>query len=236
MPETAQNLDPGELEKFERLAREWWDEDGPYRTLHQINPLRLHYIESAVNLSGLRVLDVGCGGGLLAEALADRGAAVSAIDAGAEAIAAARRHAAARELPIHYECITVEQLAARREPPFGALTCMELLEHVPEPAAILRAAAALLRPGGDLFLSTINRTLPAWLGAIVVAEHLLGLLPRGTHSYARFIRPAELCAWLRAEGFDVIDVCGMHYLPWAGRAVLTRGSAINYLLHARRRS
>jgi 2-polyprenyl-6-hydroxyphenyl methylase/3-demethylubiquinone-9 3-methyltransferase len=227
------NLDPDEVARFDRDAAGWWNPDGPYRTLHVINPVRLRYVEGAAGLSGKRVLDVGCGGGLLCEAMAARGAVVTGIDAGAEAIAIAERHRDERGLSIAYRVATIEQFAELRPQPFDAITCMELLEHVPDPAAVVTAAAQLLRPGGHFIASTINRTTRAWLTAIVGAEHLLGLLPRGTHEYARFIRPSELASWVRAAGFEVVDVSGMRYLPWIDRAALSADAGVNYLMHAR---
>lgn len=227
------NLDPEELSKFDRHAAEWWNPEGPYRTLHAINPVRLRYVDTAVGLAGRTVLDVGCGGGLLCEAMANRGAAVTGIDAGAAAIAAAERHRDVRGLRIDYRIATIEETADSAGRQFDLVTCMELLEHVPDPASVLAAAARVLRPGGHLVVSTINRTAKAWLGAIVGAEYLLRLLPRGTHEYARFIRPSELAAWLRGTGFEVADVSGMQYLPWAGHATLTADPSVNYLLHAR---
>ena len=227
------NLDPEELSRFGRHAGEWWNARGPYRALHAINPVRLRYVDGAVGLAGRSVLDVGCGGGLLCEGMATRGAAVTGIDAGAEAIAAAERHRAHGELHIDYRVATIEQFAEQEPNRFDAITCMELLEHVPEPAAIVATAARLLRPGGHLVVSTINRTARAWLAAIVGAEHVLHLLPKGTHEYARFIRPSELAAWARAAGFEIVDVSGLRYLPWADRAALAPDPGINYLLHAR---
>lgn len=227
------NLDPDEVARFDRDARGWWEPDGPYRTLHVINPVRLRYVEGAAGLSGKAVLDIGCGGGLLSEAMAERGAVVTGIDAGAGAIAVAERHRDGRGLRIAYRVATVEQFAELRPPPFDAITCMELLEHVPDPSAVIAAAARLLRPGGHFIASTINRTARAWLTAIVGAEHLLGLLPRGTHEYARFIRPSELASWVRAAGFEIVDVSGMRYLPWIDRAALSADASVNYLMHAR---
>ena len=227
------NLDPDELSRFDRHAADWWDLNGPYRTLHAINPVRLRYVDASVGLSGKSVLDVGCGGGLLCEAMAERGAAVTGIDASAAAIAAAERHRDSRGLRVEYRIATIEQAAESGPRQFDAITCMELLEHVPDPAAVIAAAARLLRPGGHLIAATINRTARAWLGAIIGAEYLLRLLPRGTHEYRRFIRPSELSAWTRAAGFEVVDISGMSYLPWADRAALTADPAVNYLLHAR---
>lgn len=226
------NTDPAEVAKFERLAAAWWDPDGDLATLHTINPVRLAFIEDGVNLRGLRVLDVGCGGGILSEALAARGALVTGIDPGEDNIRVARDHLAGGN--VDYQACTVEEFAARGEDPFDIITCMELLEHVPQPQTLIAAMSDLIKPGGHLFLATINRNLQSYLGAVVAAEYLLGLLPRGTHDYARFIRPAELSAWLRRNGFDVLRISGMQYLPLVKRAFLTRSPAVNYLVHARR--
>jgi 2-polyprenyl-6-hydroxyphenyl methylase/3-demethylubiquinone-9 3-methyltransferase len=233
-PVSSTNVDPAELSRFARHADEWWDPEGPFKPLHALNPVRLRYIDDAVPLAGRTVLDAGCGGGLLAEAMAARGARVTGIDAGAEAISAAERHARESGLPVRYETGTIEEYAASSGAKFDVITCMELLEHVPEPVSILRAAATLLEPGGHLVLSTINRTPQAFLAAIVGAEYIAGLLPRGTHDYARFIRPSELAAWLRAAGFTVLDVTGVRYLPWANRCMLARSPAVNYMMHARK--
>jgi 2-polyprenyl-6-hydroxyphenyl methylase/3-demethylubiquinone-9 3-methyltransferase len=227
------NLDTQELSRFDRNASAWWDPHGPHRALHAINPLRLRYVDGAVSLRDKAVLDVGCGGGLLCEAMAERGARVTGIDASREAIAVAQRHRDARGLHIDYHIATIEQFAAQEPRHFDAITCMELLEHVPDPVAIVATAGGLLRPGGHLVVSTINRTARAWLAAVIGAEYLLRLLPRGTHEYARFIRPSELAAWARRAGFEIIDICGLSYLPWADHAVLTPDPAVNYLLHAR---
>jgi len=226
------NTDPEELARFARLAEDWWDPRGPLKTLHAINPVRLAFMETATNLGGKTALDVGCGGGLLSEAMAARGAAVTGIDPGVDSIAAAKQHAGT--LAVDYHVCTVEDFAAATDVRFDIITCMEALEHVPDPAALLAAAAALLAPGGSLFLSTINRSPRAWLAAVVGAEYVLNLLPRGTHDYARFIRPAELCAWLREAGLTVASIRGLRYLPLANRAFLTDRPDVNYLVHARR--
>lgn len=229
------NLDPGEVSKFERLAQDWWDPHGPFKALHALNPVRLRFIDAAVTLQGKRVLDVGCGGGLLCEGLARRNAEVTGLDASPGAIRAAQRHCAEDGLTIDYKVGTVEEFANVAGRCFDIVTCMELLEHVPAPDGLVASCARLLRPGGDLFVATINRTLQSYLGAIVAAEYALGLLPRGTHSYARFIRPAELSRWLRSSGFEVLDIAGVHYVPWINRCTLSNRPSINYLLHARLR-
>lgn len=227
------NFDPAELEKFAALAGQWWDPNGPQKPLHALNPVRLDYVASRVALAGKRVLDIGCGGGLLSEALAGTGAQVSAIDLGAELIAVASEHARSSGAQVDYRLISAEDLAAEQPGSFDVITCMEMLEHVPDPGSILSACRTLLKPGGQLFLSTINRTPAAFAVAIVGAEYIARLLPRGTHSYQEFITPAELARWVREQGFDVEDVSGMTYEPWAGRARLASSTAVNYLMAAR---
>lgn len=224
-------MDPEEVARFETLAADWWDPDGSFRTLHAINPVRLAFIESVLPLQGRRILDVGCGGGLLSEALAARGAHVTGIDPGEANIHAARSHLSDQD--VEYRACTLEQFAGEQPGPFDIIVCMELLEHVPQPDSLIACAASLLKPDGHLFLATINRNLQAWLSAVVAAEYVLRLLPRGTHDYARFIRPSELAAWLRQSGLHVETVNGMQYLPLLNRAFLTRRPTVNYLFHAR---
>jgi 2-polyprenyl-6-hydroxyphenyl methylase / 3-demethylubiquinone-9 3-methyltransferase len=222
------NVDSSELAKFASRAAEWWDPHGAFRTLHDINRLRLDYIAAHIELAGLRVLDVGCGGGLLAEGLAARGARVVAIDMAPENIEAAQRHAAAGGLTIDYRCVSAEQIAADAAGEFDAITCLEMLEHVPEPEAIVAACATALRPGGTAFFSTINRNLKSFAFAIVGAEYVLGLLPRGTHEYAKLIQPAELAAWCRQAGLEVTELAGLHHNP-ATRAYWLDGNVdVNY--------
>lgn len=227
------NVAGDELARFEAQAGKWWDPHGPYRALHAMNPARLGYIASILDPAGRDVLDVGCGGGLLAEALAGRGARVVGIDAGSVAIDAARTHLATSGLAVDYRVTTAEQLAETETARFDLVTCMELLEHVPRPDILVGACASMLRPHGYLVVSTINRTLPAYLGAVLGAEYLLRLLPRGTHNYAQFIRPAELERWLRAAGLELVDIAGLRYLPWINRCAVTRDPSINYIAYAR---
>jgi 2-polyprenyl-6-hydroxyphenyl methylase / 3-demethylubiquinone-9 3-methyltransferase len=234
MSSAQANVDPREVEKFDRLAHRWWDPDGESRPLHDLNPVRLDYVRQHVTLRQARVLDVGCGGGLLSEALAAEGADVTGIDLAPQLLQIARLHLHESGQRVDYREISAEALAQDAPASFDVITCMEMLEHVPDPASVLRACATLLRPGGQLFVSTLNRT-PASFGlAIVGAEYLLRLLPRGTHQYAQFIRPSELAAWMRAAGLQLGDVQGLHYVPMLRRAWRGGSAAVNYLAHARK--
>ena len=229
-----ENVDPAEIARFAALATRWWDATGEFRPLHEINPLRANWIDERAPVAGHRVLDVGCGGGILAEALARRGALVTGIDLGEAPLAVARLHGIESGVAVDYRCLSAETLAAAEPGTFDVVTCLEMLEHVPDPAAVVRACAQLVKPGGSLFFSTINRNPKAFALAILGAEYLLGLLPRGTHTYARFIRPAELAAWCRAAGLEVRDMTGMLYNPLTRRYRLAQDVAVNYLLHATR--
>jgi len=226
---TATNVSQAEIEKFGELAHRWWDEQGPQRALHELNPARLGYVAERVALRGARVLDVGCGGGLLSEALARAGSTVTALDLAPELVEIARLHLLESGLTVDYRLQSVEALAAELPGQFDAITCMEMLEHVPDPASVLRACASLLKPGGRLFVSTLNRTPLAFAVAIVGAEYVANLLPKGTHDYKSFIRPAELSAWLRDAGLVLEDVSGLAYDPVRRKAWVNRRTDINYL-------
>ena len=227
------NVDPGELEKFSQLAHRWWDPISEFKPLHEINPLRLKWIDDAAGLRGKRVLDVGCGGGILSEAMAACGADVTGIDLSEPALKVAQLHLAESGQRVEYLNIAAEDLAHREPHGFDVVTCMEVLEHVPDPASQVQACAQLLKPGGLAFFATINRNLKAFLFAIVGAEYLLHLLPRGTHEYAKLIRPSELSAWCRQARLEVEAIIGMSYSPFTRTYSLTPDSAVNYILRTR---
>ena len=224
------NADPAELEKFSQLASRWWDPQGEFRPLHEINPLRLDWIDQRAALAGKRVLDVGCGGGILAEAMAARGARVTGIDLSEKSLRVAELHLVQSKAQVSYEYATAEDYAGRHAGAFDVVTCMELLEHVPEPAAMVAACARLVRPGGHVFFSTINRNPKSYLFAVIGAEYLLRLLPRGTHDYLRFIKPSELSRWARDAGLRSAELVGMTYNPLSRRYRLERDCDVNYLL------
>lgn len=230
----SENVDRSETAKFDRLANRWWDPDGESRPLHDLNPVRLAYVAERVSLRGARVLDVGCGGGLLSEALAAAGAEVTAIDLAPNVLDVARLHLYESGLKVDYREISAEALAVQQPASFDAITCMEMLEHVPDPASVVDACARLLKPGGRWFASTLNRTPQAFALGIVGAEYLLRLLPRGTHHYRQFIKPSELAAALRTSGLELEDLRGLEYNPLTRRARLIDSVAINYLISARK--
>ena len=234
MNETAHNVDPNEIRKFEDLAARWWDPESEFKPLHDINPLRLDYIRKQVPLAGARVLDVGCGGGLLSEALAREGAQVTGIDMGEAPLSVARLHLHESGLEVDYRQTTAEAFAEAHPGEFDLVTCLEMLEHVPDPASTVAACARLVKPGGTVVFSTINRNPKAWLFAIVGAEYLLGLLPKGTHDYEKFIRPSELDAWARAAGLVLEDITGMQYTPFTRTYRLGPDTDVNYLTTYRR--
>lgn len=230
------NARQAELDRFDALAGRWWDPSGPHKALHALNPVRLAYVAGRLPLRGARVLDVGCGAGLLSEALTREGAHVTAIDLAPQLIESARAHAreSTPPLSIDYQLQSVEAVAAGHPAGFDAVVCMEMLEHVPDPAAVVQACATALAPGGQLFVSTLNRSLAAFAVAIVGAEYVAGVLPKGTHDYRDFIRPSELAGWMRAAGLELEDVSGMTYQPWRNTARLSRRPEVNYLACARK--
>jgi 2-polyprenyl-6-hydroxyphenyl methylase/3-demethylubiquinone-9 3-methyltransferase len=228
------NADPKELAKFSELAHRWWDPAGEFRPLHQINPLRLAWIEGRAPLAGKSVLDVGCGGGILAEAMARSGARVKGIDLAERPLKVAELHRLESGVAVEYEAASAEDLAAREPARYDVVTCMEVLEHVPDPASTVRACAALAKPGGQLFFATINRNPKSYLFAIVGAEYVLGLLPKGTHDYAKLIKPSELARWCRAGGLEVAGLAGMTYNPLTRIYALGRDTDVNYMLNATR--
>ena len=228
------NADPAELGRFGVAASRWWDPEGEMRPLHDLNPVRLRYVERSGPLEGRTVIDVGCGGGLLSEAMAQRGAVVTGLDLAPELLEVARLHALEAGVAVEYRLESAEQHAGNRAARYDVVTCMEMLEHVPDPSAVVQALAALVRPGGEVFVSTLNRTPRAYLTAVLGAEYLLRLLPPGTHTYGKFIRPSELAAWARTSGLELLDVSGLDYDPFGRTARLTDDARVNYLMHFRR--
>ena len=225
------NLDAKEIARFDAIASRWWDPAGEFRPLHEINPLRLDYVDRCAPLSGRKVLDIGCGGGLLAEGMASRGAKVTGIDLSEGAIQVAKLHLKESGWEVEYRLVSAEALADERPAAFDTVTCMEMLEHVPDPGSVIAACARLVRPGGDLLFSTLNRTAKAFGMAIVGAEYLLRLIPAGTHEYAKFIRPSELEAWARAAGLEHRHSTGLHYNPLSRQYRLGPGLDVNYFMH-----
>ena len=228
---STENADPAELAKFSDLAHRWWDTESEFRPLHQINPLRLTWIDDLVPLKGKRVLDIGCGGGILADSMARKGAEVLGIDLATKALRVAQLHALeAQTQGVTYREVSAEKLADEQPASFDVVTCMEMLEHVPDPASVVRACAMLVKPGGRVFFSTINRNPKAFLFAIVGAEYVLNLLPRGTHEFAKFIKPSELAAYARAAGLDLQHTRGMEYNPLTRHYWLSANTSVNYML------
>lgn len=225
----AHNVDPNEIEKFEKLASRWWDPHSEFKPLHDINPLRLDYIDRIAGLAGKQAIDVGCGGGLLTEAMAVRGAQVTGIDMGKAPLSVARLHRHESGLEIDYRQATAEQTASEFPGHFEVVTCLEMLEHVPDPAATIQALATLVTADGYVFMSTINRNPKAWLFAVVGAEYLLRMLPKGTHDYAKFIRPSEMESWARVAGLQLLDLTGMSYNPLTQEYRLGPDVSVNYL-------
>lgn len=225
------NHDPAEIARFDATAQRWWDPQGEFRPLHVLNPVRLEYVATRAGLAGKRVLDVGCGGGLLSEAMAKRGAEVTGIDLAPQTIEVAELHALESNVPVRYLRESAETHAAHSPGAYDVVTCMEMLEHVPAPGSVLHALAMLVRPGGHVFVSTLNRNLKAYLFAVLGAEYVLNLLPRGTHTYDRFIKPSELARSARSAGLEVRDVAGLAFDPLQNTARLSRSADVNYLMH-----
>jgi len=235
MQTTQDNVDPAELAKFSELAHRWWDPESEFRPLHQINPLRLDWIKSLVSLQGKDVVDIGCGGGILTDAMARSGARVLGVDLATKSLKVAQLHALEAQTPnVRYQEISAEALAAERPASFDVVTCMEMLEHVPDPASIVRACATLVKPGGWVFFSTLNRNAKSFLFAIVGAEYVLNLLPRGTHEYAKFIRPSELARDCREAGLEWKQTRGMEYNPLTRRYWMSQDTSVNYLVATQR--
>jgi 2-polyprenyl-6-hydroxyphenyl methylase / 3-demethylubiquinone-9 3-methyltransferase len=228
------NVDHSEIQKFEDLASRWWDREGEFKALHDINPIRLNFINTGSPLEGSRALDIGCGGGILSESMARSGAQVTGIDMGKAPLSVAGLHALEDGLEIDYQQITAEAMAAAQPGGFDLVTCMEMLEHVPEPESIVHACTTLVKPGGDVYFSTINRNPKAYALAIVGAEYIMQMLPRGTHDYSKFIRPSELDIWARAAGLELVAISGVSYQPVTGMFRASRDVSVNYMVRYRR--
>ena len=226
---TTDNSNPVEIEKFTASASQWWDPEGDLKTLHQVNPLRLELVNKTCSLSNKKVLDVGCGGGIFSESMAAIGADVTAIDLGKELIDIADLHSLDSGVNVNYQCISVEGLAEQQNSTFDVVTCMEMLEHVPDPSSIIQACSKLVKPGGYVFFSTLNRNPKSYLLSIVVAEYMLGMLPKGTHDYSSFIKPSELAAWSRQAGLELIDSRGVEYRPLSQSFTMTSDISMNYI-------
>ncbi len=229
-----QNADQNELDKFSQLAHRWWDPESEFKPLHQINPLRLEWIDSHASIAGKRVLDIGCGGGILSESMAVKGAEVTGIDLSSNALAVARLHLMESGNSVEYLEVSAEQLAEQSPARFDVVSCMEMLEHVPNPASTIAACAALVKPGGHVFFSTINRNLKAYLLAVIGAEYVLKMLPKGTHDYAKFIKPSELTRWSKSVGLEPSELIGLSYNPITQIYSLGRDTSVNYLLHTKK--
>ncbi len=228
--EKTENIDFDELEKFSSRADQWWDINGEFKTLHHINPVRLRFITNNTALKDTHVLDIGCGGGILAEAMAKQAANVTGIDASEENISIASKHASDNKLELNYLVTTAEAYSEDNQEKFDLITCMELLEHVPEPASIIQACAKMIKPSGHVMFSTINRNIKAYMLAVLTGEYILNLLPKGTHQYEKFIRPSELVNWCNEQGLQLNDLVGMDYNPLLNRCSLTKQTDVNYLL------
>jgi len=232
--ETIENIDRAELAKFEAIASRWWDPESEFRPLHDINPLRLNYIDERCSLNGKTVIDIGCGGGILSESMAKRGAHVTGIDMGEAPLAVAKLHKLESGVEVNYLHSTAEAFAEQKPESYDIVTCLEMLEHVPDPASVIKACAKLVKPGGHVFFSTINRNPKSFVFAIVGAEYVLNMLPKGTHDYKKLIRPSELSEWSRAARLSVTDVSGMTYNPFMKRYKLGRDASVNYLIHTQK--
>jgi 2-polyprenyl-6-hydroxyphenyl methylase/3-demethylubiquinone-9 3-methyltransferase len=225
------NVDAQELSKFGDLAHKWWDKTSEFKPLHDINPLRLNYIHQAVNFQGKSVLDVGCGGGILSESMAEKGAVVTGIDLGEKSLKVAQLHSLESGVVVDYKLISVEALADQQPESFDVVTCLEMLEHVPDPASVVEACARLVKPNGHVFFSTINRNPQSYLFAVIGAEYVLNMLPRGTHEYEKFIKPSELASWTRTAGLGIQHQIGLHYNPITKNYWLGEGLEVNYIMH-----
>lgn len=228
------NFEAAELDKFSAIAHKWWDKNSEFKPLHDINPLRLQYIEQHVSLQGKRVLDVGCGGGILSESMAQKGAIVTGIDLGEKALNVAKLHSLESGINVDYQHISVEALALAQPASFDVVTCLEMLEHVPDPASIIQACSALVKPNGHVFFSTIHRNPKAYLHAVIGAEYILRMLPRGTHDYSKFIKPSELAAWMRNSGLTLQSQIGLQYNPITQQYRLSSDVSVNYMVHAQK--
>lgn len=231
MTGTTANVDPNEIHKFEQLAWRWWDRDSEFKPLHDINPLRLNYIDDHAHLQGKQVIDIGCGGGILAESMARRGAAVTGIDMGATPLSVARLHALESQVEVDYRQISAEAIADEAAGQYDVVTCMEMLEHVPDPSSVIAACARLVKPGGDVFFSSINRNPKSFLFAIIGAEYVLNMLPKGTHEYGKFIKPSELERWARSVGLELRSIVGMTYNPLFQSYRLGKDVDVNYMMY-----
>ncbi|MCF6235925.1 MAG: bifunctional 2-polyprenyl-6-hydroxyphenol methylase/3-demethylubiquinol 3-O-methyltransferase UbiG [Gammaproteobacteria bacterium] len=231
MTEILQNVDPQEVGKFNALASRWWDSTSEFKPLHDINPLRLNYIDEHASIAGKEVLDVGCGGGILSESMAFRGAEVTGIDMATAALSVAELHLLESGAKVNYQQTSVETLSTKQPSTFDVITCMEMLEHVPDPSSVIKSCAKLVKPGGNLFFSTLNRNAKSYLFAILGAEYILKMLPKGTHDYQKFIRPSELEEWIREAGLELKKITGMSYNPLTQSYKLNQDLSVNYLVH-----
>ncbi len=234
MKQPIHNIDPNEIAKFNQAAVHWWDPQGDFKALHEINPLRLDFIHQRASLAGKTVIDIGCGGGILSESMAKMGAHVTGIDMSEAVLNAAKLHQYESGTQVDYRLITAEEMAAEQPEKYDIVTCLEMLEHVPTPSSIVNACAKLVKPGGDVFFSTINRNVKSYLFAILGAEYFLKLVPKNTHDFGQFIRPSELSAWTRAAGLNIVEMVGLGYNPLTKQFSLNKDISVNYLVHAKK--